>query len=72
MACTYVCMYVRMSKDVLGKSKIEQQPNKTEEQKVKEESDDDNNIKAFDFLIESMKREAKLEIQKHNRGVARI
>lgn len=62
MACTYVCMYVRMSKDVLGKSKIGQQPNKTEEQKVKEESDDDNNIKAFDFLIESMKREVKLEI----------
>ena len=72
MACTYVCMYVRMSKDVLGKSKIGQQPNKTEEQKVKEESDDDNNIKAFDFLIESMKREVKLEIQKHNRDVARI
>lgn len=51
-----------MSNDVLGKLKIEQQPNKTEEQKVKEDSDDDNNIKAFDFLIESMKREAKLEI----------
>ena len=32
-------------------------------QQVKEESDDDNNAKAFDFVIESQKREFKLRIE---------
>ena len=48
-------------KEVLGKSKIEQQLlNKTEGQEVTKESDD-NNAKVFDFSNESQKREVKLE-----------
>ena len=48
-------------KVVLGKLKIEQQLlNKMERQEVKEESDDDNNVKAFDLEIKSWKRKSKL------------
>ena len=48
-------------KEVLGKSKIEQQLlNKMEGQEVTKESDD-NNAKVFDFSNESQKREVKLE-----------
>ena len=39
-------------KKVLGKLKAEQQQSKTEEQEVKDELDDHNNTKAFDFVIE--------------------
>ena len=47
-------------KKVLGKLKIEQPLlHKMEGQEVKEESDDDNNTKAFDFVIDSQKREVK-------------
>ena len=56
-------------KKVLGKLKTEQQLlNKMEGQEVKEESDDDddsNNTKAFDFVIQSQKR----EVQVKNRGM---
>ena len=49
-------------KEVLGKSKIEQQLlNKMEGQEVTKESDDNNNAKVFDFSNESQKREVKLE-----------
>ena len=48
-------------KKVLRKLKIEQQLlNKTEGQELKEESENDNKVKAFDFVIESQKREVKL------------
>ena len=48
-------------KKVLGKLKIEQQLlNKIEEQELKEESDDDNKAKAFDFEIGSQKSEVKV------------
>ena len=48
-------------KKVLGKLKIEQQLlNKIEEQELKEESDDDNKAKAFDFVIGSQKSEVKV------------
>ena len=48
-------------KKILSKLKIEQQLlNKIEGQELKEESDDDNKAKAFDFLIESRKSKAKL------------
>ena len=48
-------------KKILSKLKIEQQLlNKIEGQELKEESDDDNKAKAFDFLIESQKSKAKL------------
>ena len=39
-------------KKVLGKLKAKQQQSKTEEQEVKDELDDHNNTKAFDFVIE--------------------
>ena len=39
-------------KKVLGKLKAEQQQSKTEEQEVKDDLDDHNNTKAFDFVIE--------------------
>ena len=41
---------------------------KTEEQKLKEDSDIDNNTKAFDFLIEIMKRKVKFEIEEYKKG----
>ena len=48
-------------KKVLSKLNIEQQLlNKMKDQVVKEKSDDNNNAKAFDFVIESQKREVKL------------
>ena len=48
-------------KKILSKLKIEQQLlNKIEGQELKEESNDDNKAKVFDFLIESQKSEAKL------------
>ena len=56
-------------KKVLVKSKIEQQLlNKVKGQEVKEESDDENNAKAFDFVIESQKREFKLRIEGCKKG----
>ena len=56
-------------KKVLVKSKIEQQLlNKVKGQEVKEESDDENNAKAFDFVIESQKREFKLRIERCKKG----
>ena len=45
-------------REVLSKLKKEQQLlNKIEEQELKEESDDNNKAKAFDFVIESQKNE---------------
>ena len=58
-------------KKKLGKLKIEQQLNKTEEQKVKENSDDDKNTKAFGFqssALENKKREVKLGIKGDEEG----
>ena len=47
-------------KKVLGKLKAEKQLlNKIEGQELKEESDDDNKAKVFDFVIESQKRDVK-------------
>ena len=53
----------------LVKLKIEQQLlHKMEGQEVKEESDDDNSAKTFDFVIESQKREVKLGKQGCKKG----
>ena len=47
-------------KKVLSKLKTEKQLlNKIEGQELKEESDDDNKAKVFDFVIESQKRDVK-------------
>ena len=55
-------------KKVLGKLKVEQQQSKIEVQKVKEELDDGDNNKAFDFVIERKNRKVKLEIEKNKNG----
>ena len=48
-------------REVLSKLKKEQQfLNKIEEQELKEESDDNNKAKAFDFVIESQKNEIQV------------
>ena len=48
-------------KKVISKLKIEQQLlNKTQGQGLKEESNDDNEAKAFDFAIESQKSDVKV------------
>ena len=48
--------------------KVEQQQSKIKGQEVKEESDDDDNTKAFDFVIERMNREFMLGIEEHKKG----
>ena len=55
-------------KKVLGKLKVEQQQSKIEVQKVKEELDDEDNNKAFDFVIERKNRKVKLKIEKNKNG----
>ena len=45
---------------VLSKLKIEQLLNKKEGHELKEESDDDNKAKSFDFIIKSQKSEVKV------------
>ena len=53
---------------VLSKLKIEQQLlNKIERQELKEESDDDNRAKAFDFVIESQS-DVKVGKKGHKKG----
>ena len=56
-------------KKLLSKLNIEQQLlNKMKGQVVKEKSDGNNNAKAFDFVIESQKREVKLGKERCKKG----
>ena len=48
--------------------KVEQQLSKVEGLEVNEVSEDDDNIKAFDFLIERKNGEVKLAIEEHKKG----
>ena len=52
-------------KKVLCKLKVEQQQSKIGGQQVREELDDHDNTKAFDFVIERKNRKVKLGIQEH-------
>ena len=46
-------------KKVLGKLKVEQQQSKIERQEVKEELDNEDNTKAFDFVIEKKNKKVQ-------------
>ena len=55
-------------KKVLGKLKVERQQSKIEGQGVKDELDDHDNTKAFDFVIKRQNRKVKLGIEEHKNG----
>ena len=56
-------------KKTLGKLKVEQQQSKIEGQELKEELDDEDNTKAFDFEIERKNRKVKLGIDESKESV---
>ena len=56
-------------KKTLGKLKVEQQQSKIEGQELKDELDDEDNTKAFDFEIERKNRKVELGIDESKESV---